>query len=345
MSQRKGTTKRYCSDCHTQHGFRRECHEASKTKSTRSTRSTKLKRKRDTYQSDFPEICVKTFDKKAQKTPPFMTVCPSCPSCPVCLEVRGKQKKLGCGHQLCFDCYASISKNEEGSRCPLCRADMFRGKSGTYRMKPNHGQRTVTLVEELRFEEVSDDDVDDDYDEMDLETQLREEREWVEIQEQEEASDQFVLTFEVAPDLKKWKELGGDLISHELEVAAKYLVYKEDFIRDRAWGEQMLEWITCAEFDKPHAEVICRLMDNYGTLNSVSPPKDPYGPTGLILGELRRVFGYSSWVTTVDLDVLQPKEPMWVSDVEEGGVTMFRVPSTEDGFAFKNFVLLPWMNG
>jgi hypothetical protein len=42
--------------------------------------------------------------------------------CSICYEQKNKNVKLECGHEICYDCWYFITKNNFGhGECPLCR--------------------------------------------------------------------------------------------------------------------------------------------------------------------------------------------------------------------------------
>ena len=101
--------------------------------------------------------------------------------------------------------------------------------------------------------------------------------------------------------LQQWKLLGGDLISHEMESVADCLNSKDNHpLHGIPYGEYLAKkhGITMSQ---EQAVSISELVAIWDSLYSVDPPEDPYSRYGLIIGELRRIFGYASWVTQVDV--------------------------------------------
>lgn len=323
-------TKRYCHHCCNQHGYRSDCYKPTKrTKTAKTTKRTKMTKtsKRGTK---------RVTNNRQRKSDQLMKIgqgllCPSntmaterlrktaAPeNCPICLDVRGKQNRLGCGHHLCGDCYGRLLKSDSGSKCPLCRAQMFCGKSIKYRVyKDHHQQRTMTLFDAesliTMFQSLVD-EIDQEFDYTpptyeDFEEYWESEEQWWKSLEDEKASDEFTLLYEAAPALLDWRKQGGQVITREMEAAAE-----REEMTDQL-GE--IERITNAGqktrlLTQEKKSVVIRLIDIYQNLFSVSPPSEPYSQTGQILGELKRIFGYSSWVTEIPDDLLQIKQPYWL---------------------------------
>jgi hypothetical protein len=300
MTLQNSKTKRYCHSCHTRHGFQRDCHEIHKQiemgSEKPSNASPNLIRKRK--HGDIilkPEETNNPSRASMTRKKPF-SVSFECQSCPVCLEVRGKQQKLGCGHGLCCDCYQGIITSDCSSKCPLCRAAMFRGESCSYRMYSRTGgyQRMYQLSARRPV-------TDDSYSEDDSLDEYGEYNDYDEQHERDfslnmETGDHLLLN-EAVETLSQWKTQGGDLISHEMESVAHYLTSGQH-------GGSLAERYGI-KMNSVQASLVSHLVEIYSTLYTVSSPEDPYGRYGLIIGELRRVFGYASWVTEVDLEALR----------------------------------------
>ncbi len=338
MPLNTGKSKRYCSTCHCRHGYQLACsQEKEKEKekqkryryrhrhhhrtppSTQSQSKSRKRRHQELVSCNDPNIQTNTRSvglglSLGQKQKQYK---PKDDTCPICLEVRGRQQTLGCGHSMCPECYASMTQPDPSSRvgvppakkaakCPLCRAEMFRGQESEYYCRTSYRhRRSYRLVETLSL-----DDSDDEDDFPLTEQEMLEEFEREEQEEQEErdfglAQDMMLLS-EALELMYRWKNLGGDLISNAMEKMADLMagapdayLKRPDVVREKSrLGLQL---------DRAQARLVCQLVEIWNALYTVDPPEDPYGWEGQVLGELRRLFGYSTWVTQVDLEKLRPQ--------------------------------------
>jgi hypothetical protein len=148
----------------------------------------------------------------------------------------------------------------------------------------------------------------------DFEEYSQEEDELRESLEEEIISDELKLLYEAAPALLNWRKLGGQNITREMEEA---LI-----------GESTIQ------LTPEQNTVLIRLMDIWYNLFSVAPPSSPYSQTGQILGELRRIFGKSSWVTKIPDSILQIEQlytdysRVCISNIQYHGCVAFSQPIT-----------------
>ena len=241
-------------------------------------------------------------------------------SCPVCLEVKGRQHQLGCGHSLCQECYTSMTAHlttddkilwscgrpwgpvVKMPRCPMCRADMFRGKAGTYLCdhRPHTKPRSFPLVSQRTLFERDDEDEFPMDEEQLLEEQMQEEQEEQEYLEEARLQEVSILS-EAIEYLAKWQQYGSPVITRVMEHFAGEIVTNQ-YGRERPYLKtEMAREGVC--LDRAQALVLCQLVEIYNCL-FMDPPNDPYGWEGQVIGELRRIFGQSTWVTRVDLEKL-----------------------------------------
>ena len=306
MKIESSETRRYCPSCNSSHGYQNECKDMAKLLKKR-TKSKKPSKKRKRHGLNLRTDENTSYLKPILSTKKQITLSRESRACPVCLEIRGKQQPLGCGHGLCHECYHGIIDSDGLSRCPLCRADMFRGKACSYGITLTkrcfHRMPRGTIKQYRLFAICDDLDSSDDdliYDSSD-ETESLDEYDR-EFQINMEMGDKILLT-DAKITLKHWKMLGGDTISHEMEsLAMNTNVVAYPFEEERP--DDLI--VTQSDFKMTYiqAMLVCHLVDIYSQLYNVGPPSDPYSHDGLIIGELRRIFGYSSWVTGLDMDTL-----------------------------------------
>ncbi len=340
QSNPKGNkTQRYCRGCHTRHSYRADClmecgscngqshlkqkHKQQKQKQPAPTPT--RKRKHDllteinqSWQEDqptSPKHNLKNSQKKNQKK----TEKPTETSCPVCLEDKSL-RLLGCGHGLCQGCYGEITQ-KEGSKCPLCRMALFGGEARNYGVRHNlrgtrRRQRSYRLVGlPTQREREEEEEALRELEEMEMESDVESDVE-SELSDSDQEADQFhdeMLLSEASFVLKQWRESGGDVIGKAMEqLAFQYqdLTVQEANSGDRLpYQTQQLAQCLSVETTRSQLEIVCHLIDIYNEIYSMEPPEDIESWSAQVLGELKRVFGYATWVNQVDLDVLESQKP------------------------------------
>lgn len=335
QSNPKGNkTQRYCRGCHTSHSYRADClmecgccngqshlkqkkkqHNQPKQKQTTPTSTRKRKHNLLTeitmsWQEDQP-TSPKHNRKNSQNKNQKKTEKPTETSCPVCLEDKSL-RLLGCGHGLCQGCYGEITQ-KEGSKCPLCRMALFRGEARNYGVRHNlrgtrRRQRSYRLVGmPTQREREEEEEALRELEEMEMESD-----EESELSDSDQDADQFhdeMLLSEACFVLKQWRKSGGDVISKAMEqLAFQYqgLTVQEANSGDRLpYQTQQLAQCLSVETTRSQLEIVCHLIDIYNEIYSLEPPEDIESWSAQVLGELKRVFGYATWVNRVDLDDLE----------------------------------------
>jgi len=145
-----------------------------------------------------------------------------------------------------------------------------------------------------------DDDLsyDDEYEDED-----EDEREEEEYQQAIQIGDNLLLT-DASVTLEQWRAHGGDTISHDMGLVAYALTCNvEHPLNGKQYGMWLADMYNI-KMSATQASLVSHLGEIYATLNTINPPDDPYSHNGIIIGELRRVFGYSSWVTKDEFEKL-----------------------------------------
>ena len=313
MTNDTGKTKRYCQKCRTRHSFKSHC-KVTKTTQDSQPKASRKRRRQELISHHNPSVRQRAQHRKPTKLEGDA-------SCPVCLEVKGRQHQLGCGHSLCQECYTSMTAHlttddkilwscgrpwgpaVKMPRCPMCRADMFRGKAGTYLCdhRPHTKPRSFPLVSQLTlFERDDEDEFPMDREQL-LEEQMQEEQEEQDYLEDAHLQDLSILSDAIGY-LAKWQQYGSPVITRVMEHFAGEIIMNQ-YGRERPdLKTEMAREGVC--LDHAQALVVGQLVEIYNCLFTVDPPNDPYGWEGQVIGELRRIFGQSTWVTRVDLEKL-----------------------------------------
>lgn len=281
----QGDTKRYCGGCHKSHGYQKACNTPigkirKRMKTNRVSSGCRLRKNQYLLNNGETTLVSAKKQKVITSTKPEQ--------CPICLDDKGTHMKLGCNHSVCPECYDGLTKNRHGRRCPMCRAQMFRGLDRIYRCHSRNGMFSYFVGrhnKQMRLDLMTEPELDDELEYVDSDEYYSDQDS---DDEYDEVEDNFQL-YIASQQLYSWRMYGGDLISKQMIAEANQY---------HCPSTSETRWLT--EIGQKRCIVgtnlILGIVDTFNFLYSVDPPEDPYNTHGLIIGELRRVLGYSTWI-------------------------------------------------